>query len=285
MCEQEALSPIEKAQLVRILFEASVKLEMPVILPAKASIYLHKYLDACENSALPEMIRVKQNQTLEYNERRTVVLLSALLFVSGKASEYIRNIRDIVNVVRKCLGKGVETLESGTKYNALKTAIVEQEQAILRALGFDLDSNIDHHKYLLNYAKYLSVDACTVKMSVNLLNDFFLTDACIHLPNTASMSAAACLCIAISLTVPVTDADTDTQGSSSKHTTTSAAAAHERLCGALQVSIADMRRAVNDVGRAQLMFSTDTEGKIVGEYTTTAQKQDEENRKEKEEED
>ena len=113
----------EVANLVQLLFTASLKLDFPVTVAARASLGLHKYLKVHGATR-------KNADATEDARHTTVVLLSALLFAYSKACEHLRNVRDVVNVVKALME---QTQETGDEYRRLKADILMQEQLILRA--------------------------------------------------------------------------------------------------------------------------------------------------------
>jgi transcription initiation factor TFIIIB Brf1 subunit/transcription initiation factor TFIIB len=243
------------AALVQIISTASQKLEYPAWEASRAAILTHKYV-ACFGAT-----------EIFASDKTELIFTAALLFLCGKASENIRSIRDVVNVVRRCKGQDIYSLETGAAYDQLKAAIMEKEQVILRAMALDLDSGQDQHKYLLNFCHFLSVTDDIAKAAVQLCNDTFLVAMCATRP--PAVLAAACLYVAISLRNLKNEQHHHSSDQGRERTEDTAAASQqycmwvrESLSRELQVKPSELESAAREVAQVQLQFATGSGGEI-----------------------
>ena len=139
------------------MFAASSKLKYPIETAATSIQLLHRYATVVGDTAI-----------LELNH---VALISTLLFLSGKSTDQFRKPKEIFIVVLRVCGYSYQLEDH--KYNELFEILLTLEQAILRALAFQLDVSLPY-KYLLNIARSLGLVSSQVKMAWGLVNDIML---------------------------------------------------------------------------------------------------------------
>jgi len=232
------------AALVQLIFTASEKLEYPAWEASRAAVLVHKYI------AYFGSIEIRSS------DQRELIFLASVLFLCGKASENIRSIRDVINVVRRCKGLDIDSLETGDAYDRLRDSVLEQEQIVLRAVALDLDSCQDQHKYLLNFCRFFSVEEDVVNCALQFCNDSFLVAACVLRP--PAIVAAACLYVALSLR------QMQNQEQPCEESVASYCAwIRTRLCEELQIREEELESAAQEVASAQVQFVTGSRGEIV----------------------
>ena len=96
----------EKDDTPKTLWFGSKSLKYPCTTAATALVYWHRFCDYAESkdSTLCGSLIVS-------SENDRIVLCSAILFLAGKATENIRRIREVVNVVRLMFGHKPEDFE------------------------------------------------------------------------------------------------------------------------------------------------------------------------------
>ena len=120
------------------------------------------------------------------------------LFLAAKVEEQPRKTRDVVNVAnhleQRRAGQAPQPVDIfSQRYATYKDRLVKAERELLKELGFILYT--EHpHKFILNYAKLLTVDEGTSKRLAqhawNFINDSQRTDACIkHAPEVICCAA------------------------------------------------------------------------------------------------
>ena len=81
------------------------------------------------------------------------IIIAALVFLACKVDEQKRDLRDVIAVVRHLLNVKVQDdLQEYEECKRYKPHVVNEEQVILRAIGFKTQVDIPH-KYLLNFAR------------------------------------------------------------------------------------------------------------------------------------
>lgn len=73
----------------KILWCSSKALKFPCTTAAISLIYWHRFCDYSNNDSIKEA-----------SESNDIVVCSSILFLAGKATEHIRRIREVMNVVR-----------------------------------------------------------------------------------------------------------------------------------------------------------------------------------------
>jgi hypothetical protein len=185
-----------------VLFRSGRALRFPVQATATALVYYHKYCTFCEQQHKPVSSLPTSSKTN---------LFIAILFLAGKATENIRRIREVLNVVRFLYG-GNRPEELGLRdYQSMKEAVVEQEHHLLRILAFNTEMDLPH-AYLLNMARYLQLDSREVKCAWMYLNGSLYDRQIVSVP--PSLVAVACLYLGCE-----TCRDTRKRDESSKETT------------------------------------------------------------------
>ena len=109
------------------------------------------------------------------------------LFLAAKVEEQPRKTRDVVNVAnhleQRRAGQAPQPVDIfSQRYATYKDRLVKAERELLKELGFILYT--EHpHKFILNYAKLLTVDEGTSKRLAqhawNFINDSQRTNVCI----------------------------------------------------------------------------------------------------------
>ena len=166
-----------------VLFRSGKALRFPIQTTATALVYYHRYCDFCEQQNRPV-------STLPTKTKSN--LFTAILFLAGKATENIRRIREVLNVVRY-LHSGSRPEELALHdYQSMKETVVEQEHHLLRVLAFSTEIDLPH-AYLLNMARYLQVGSREVKCAWMYLNGALYDSQIVH--DCPALVAIACLCL------------------------------------------------------------------------------------------
>jgi hypothetical protein len=95
---QVAEHKFDKGDIPKTLWFGSKALKFPCTTAATALIYWHRFSDyAAGGDTNCQVLKLS-------SETDHIILCSAILFLAGKATEYIRRIREVVNVVRLLFG-------------------------------------------------------------------------------------------------------------------------------------------------------------------------------------
>jgi hypothetical protein len=96
---QQIEHQFDKGDIPKTLWFGSKALKFPCTTAATALIYWHRFCDYATSGDNTERQAVKLSSETDH-----IILCSAILFLAGKATEYIRRIREVVNVVRLLFG-------------------------------------------------------------------------------------------------------------------------------------------------------------------------------------
>ena len=112
---------------------------------------------------------------------------------------------ELLNVVYFAVNKSKQVADQpdvlvGDLYNTEKQRLVHAEQAVLRAISFNVGV-VQPHKYLLNFCRSIGCSQCIVQVAAFLVNDSLVyTTLC--LTSSAPNIAAGALLLAQSLLTP-----------------------------------------------------------------------------------
>ena len=104
-------------------------------------------------------------------ESNPVVVVSSILFMSGKSTENVRNIPEILMVVLRLLGFKYKPDES--MFQRIQEMLIEKEHSILRTLCFDLNVKLPY-RYILNIARSLNFSRRVVHIAWGIVNELML---------------------------------------------------------------------------------------------------------------
>ena len=156
--------PLSRYDISKQLFTSCIKLRLPIDSTSLSINILHRYANSIGDEKL-----IVSNQ---------VVLLSSILFLTGKVTENMRKFSEILLVTLALCGYFHELDEY--QYTSICEKIIEKEQTILRELGFIIDY-IPPYIYLLNISKYLEISCGQVKLAWTIINELILFKELNHL--------------------------------------------------------------------------------------------------------
>jgi hypothetical protein len=89
----------DKDDIPKTLWFASKALKFPCTTAATSLVYWHRFCEYMDNGSLQSNKGVSPSTESDH-----IILCSSILFLAGKATECIRRIREVVNVVRLLFG-------------------------------------------------------------------------------------------------------------------------------------------------------------------------------------
>eukprot|EP00697_Spironema_sp_BW2_P012471 gnl/Spiro4/2871_TR1411_c0_g1_i1.p1 gnl/Spiro4/2871_TR1411_c0_g1~~gnl/Spiro4/2871_TR1411_c0_g1_i1.p1 ORF type:complete len:359 (+),score=59.47 gnl/Spiro4/2871_TR1411_c0_g1_i1:156-1079(+) len=167
-----------RAKVIRYIREASIKLRLPQVVIATASVYFHRFFS--------------RRSFTQFNGN---IIATACIFLASKVEEASARSRDVINVARRILTPNEALLDVDQGYWELKDQLIAAEQTLLRVLGYNL---VVTHPYKLlctyvqSFRSELSPAQTTrvAQFAWNVVNDSFLTTACLtHRPHVVACAA------------------------------------------------------------------------------------------------
>ena len=198
------MNVVERGIFFQFLKVAAEKLDLPVDTFSRAALYLHRYMVRFN---FPGDVDPYKDNFLTVKTSMT----SAALFLSGKETEQIRSVRDVINVVSAVYGMRIEQIDelpTSTKKDVFFWERVLLEKVLM---GTVADPSECHYRFLLNLAHVCKLTRGDVGCALGLLNDLFLGPSVLE--HEAHVAAAACLRTALVLAVEAeAQAEADTTG-------------------------------------------------------------------------
>ena len=162
--------PRSHYELAKLIFQSCMKLKTSIETTYSSLIILHTY-SYSELELKFGDDPIEQPPELCKSNNQVIILVSSILFLSGKATENFRTIREIFVVVLRLCGYSYEIDED--KFILMNERIVEREHNILKALCFSAEF-ISPYSYLCNLSRYANMNSSTVQLAWTILNDIIL---------------------------------------------------------------------------------------------------------------
>ena len=174
--KKKLLLPRSHYDLATLIFKSCMKLKTSIETTYTSLIVLHTYsysiLEPGEATITTWLLDLHNSEPeLCKSNNQVVIVVSSILFLSGKTTENFRTIREIFIVVLRLCGYSYQIDEP--KFTLMNERIVEMEHIILKALCFNVDFK-SPYSYLCNIAKYVNLDSSTVQMAWAMVNDIIL---------------------------------------------------------------------------------------------------------------
>ena len=203
------MNVVERGFFFQLVKVAAEKLDLPVDTFSRAALYLHRYMVRFN---FPGDVDPYKDNFLTVKTSMT----SAALFLSGKETEQIRSVRDVINVVSAVYGMRIEQIDelpTSTKKDVFFWERVLLEKVLM---GTVADPSECHYRFLLNLAHVCKLTRGDVGCALGLLNDLFLGPSVLE--HEAHVAAAACLRTALVLAVEA-EAEAEAQAEAEADTT------------------------------------------------------------------